>query len=209
MTFTRKLLATTAAIAILGCFTAQSSFADDHDRQRSAGDDHNSRVEAGFEIAEQQGIILNRDSPAVGLGSYIVNTAGCNDCHTQPNFAPGGDPFARQPKQYNVASYLAGGRSFGPICSRNITPAPGTHKAAGLSRADFLYLIKTGCDPQGTNFRDPGTCELLQVMPWPLLRDMTRQDLSAVYSYLSALPHADPGADAQCVPEPQGIANGQ
>ena len=65
---------------------------------------------------------LDRD--LVGLGSYLVNAAGgCNDCHTNPPFAPGGDPFAGQPKRINVARYLAGGTPFGNgIVSRNITP---------------------------------------------------------------------------------------
>ena len=88
--------------------------------------------------------------------------------------APGGDPFSRQPKQVNTSSFLAGGRAFvlptETVCSRNITPAPGTHMPAGLSRADFLYVMYTGCDPQDANFRDPQACELLQVMPWPNFR---------------------------------------
>jgi hypothetical protein len=30
-------------------------------------------------------------------------------------------------------------------------------------------------------------------MPWPILRNMNDRDLSAIYEYLSALPHAEPG----------------
>ena len=53
-------------------------------------------------------------------------------------------------------------------------------------------MIRTGCDPQERNFRDPEKCELLQVMPWPLYSKMTSSDLRAIYAYLRALPHANP-----------------
>jgi hypothetical protein len=44
-----------------------------------------------------------------------------------------------------------------------------------------------GHDPYG---------RILQVMPWPVFRNMTDSDLHAIYQYLSAIPHAEPG---QCV----------
>ncbi len=34
---------------------------------------------------------------------------------------------------------------------------------------------------------------MLQVMPWPVLRHLTDHDLQAIYEYLSAIPHAEPG----------------
>jgi hypothetical protein len=66
--------------------------------------------------------------------------------------------------------------------------------------------MRTGCDPQDAKFGDPQACELLQVMPWPEFQVMTEGDLSAIYDYLSAIPHQEIGAAAQCVPDPQGIA---
>ena len=200
VSLTSALAATTACIAILGCFIPGKTSANDMD----------SRTEIGFAIAEHQGIELDRDNKAQGLGSYLVNTAGCNDCHTWPNYAPGGNPFLRQPKQVPLANFLAGGRLFAlpteNVCSRNLSPALGTHRPAGLSRADFHYVLRTGCDPQDANFRDPQRCELLQVMPWPNYQEMSKQDLNAIYSFLSALPHTEPGAAAQCAPAPQGVA---
>ena len=65
--------------------------------------------------------------------------------------------------------------------------------------------MQTGCDPHEKNYRDPKSCELLQVMPWPNYALMTRRDLNAIYDYLAALPHAEPGEAAQCKPEPQEI----
>ena len=47
------------------------------------------RILRGFEIAPVP--LRNRRSPLVGLGSYLVNAGGgCNDCHTNPPYAPGG-----------------------------------------------------------------------------------------------------------------------
>ena len=196
----RGFAATIVCIAILGCFIPGKTSANDTD----------SRAEIGFSIAEHQGIELDRDNKAQGLGSYLVNSAGCNDCHTWPNYAPGGNPFARQTKQVPLANFLAGGRLFAlpteNVCSRNLSPAQGSHKPAGLSRADFRYVLQTGCDPQDANFRDPQTCELLQVMPWPNYQELSKTDLNAIYSFLSVLPHAEPGAAAQCSPAPQGVA---
>ena len=60
-----------------------------------------------------------------GLGSYIVNAqGGCNDCHTNPSYAPGGDPFAGEPERINAAGYMAGGREFGPFISSAETLQP-------------------------------------------------------------------------------------
>jgi hypothetical protein len=196
----RAIALATVCLVFLGCFAAGEVVANESD----------TRAERGFAIAEQNGFTLDRENPALGLGSYLVNNSGCNDCHTWPNFAQGGDPFSRQPKQINAANYLAGGRLFAlpteNVCSRNITPAPGTNKPAGLSRSDFIHVFRTGCDPQAANFQDAQACELLQVMPWPLYQDMTRQDVGAIYSFLSAIPHQEPGGAAQCVPDPQGVA---
>jgi len=200
------LIATSTILVLLA--GGSSVYAEDYSMSR---DDQ--RVKIGFDIAAQQGISLDNDIAALGLGSYLVNAMGCNDCHTWPNYAPGGDPYSRQPKQVPLASYLAGGRLFvlptENVCSRNITPAPGTNKPAGLSCSDFLYVLRTGCDPQDANFRDPQMCELLQVMPWPNYQVMQRRDLTAIYAYLGALPHADPitpSPPGGCTPDPQGVA---
>jgi hypothetical protein len=168
------------------------------------------RVKQGFEIAKSQNIQLDQDRPSQGLGSYLVTVSSCNDCHTQPNFAPNGDPTQRQTKQVNLANYLAGGRLFptpaGNFCSRNLTPASGTDQPAGLSRDQFLQVIKNGCDPLDENFQDAKTCGLLQVMPWYNFQNYRVFEINAIYDYLSALPHTDIGAQAQCTPDPEGLA---
>jgi hypothetical protein len=84
------------------------------------------RAELGLAISpvplSQLGI--GRGRLLVGLGSYLVNTGGCNDCHTNPSYKVGGDPFMGQPEQINTAGYLGGGTMFGPFTARNITPDP-------------------------------------------------------------------------------------
>jgi hypothetical protein len=198
---TLTLAAGTALLTTLG-----SAMADDLSRDP--------RVQRGFEFAAQQHINLDPNVPSEGLGSFLVTLTGCNDCHTWTNYAPGGDPYQRQTKQVNLANYLAGGRLFatptGNFCSRNITPAPQTNLPAGLTRDQFTYVIRTGCDPLDENFNDPQSCGLLQVMPWPTLSvTLRKSEISAIYDYLSAIPHADPGAAAQCTPDAQGVADNQ
>ena len=123
----------------------------------------------------------------MGLGSYIVNAqAACNDCHTCPSYAPGHNPFEGGDGAINAANYLAGGVPFGPtIVSANITPDE-NGKPAGLDFDEYLELIRTGHDPD-----DPD--EILQVMPWPIFRNMTDHDILAIYTYLTSIPHAEPG----------------
>ena len=82
-----------------------------------------SKIQKGFAINPVPLDMAGKNPAKVGLGSYIVNsTAGCSDCHTNPPYAEGGDPFLGQPTQINVEGYLAGGVEFGPFVSRNLTP---------------------------------------------------------------------------------------
>jgi hypothetical protein len=143
-----------------------------------------SRVVRGREIVPP-GVVLNlkgKSRSMVWLGSYIVNTGGCNDCHTHPSYSPGGDPFQGQPERINAEQYLSGGRMFGPVIkSANLTPDH-AGRPAGLTRDEFVQTLRTGHNPH-----DPAG-EILQVMPWPTYGKMTTRDLYAVYEYLRALP---------------------
>ena len=139
----------------------------------------------GFEIAPVKLSLAGKDWALVGLGSYIVNTTGCNDCHTHPNWANGGNPYMGQPEKINTDQYLSGGRQFttpaGMFTSANITPDK-NGRPAGLTLAGFLEVMHYGHDP-----RDPPG-DLLQVMSWPLYRYKTDRDLHAIYEYLRAIP---------------------
>jgi hypothetical protein len=162
-------------------------------RDDDKGNDE-SRVAEGFRIAPVQLNLHGKNHALVGLGSYLVNgVGGCNDCHTWPNYANGGDPYQGQHEQINTAGYLAGGRVFfGPIVSRNLTP---DHNGlpAGQTLEGFFKIIRTGRDPDQAH---PQFGPLLQVMPWPVYRNMTDRDIHAIYEYLRSIPcvEGDPGS---------------
>jgi hypothetical protein len=149
--------------------------------------DEKKRVDQGLEIAPVALTFRNKDRDLVGLGSYIVNAqAACADCHSCPTYTPGHNPFTGGDGQINPVNYLGGGVPFGPIISANITP-DASGKPAGLTFEEYLQLIRTGRDPHEDD-------EILQVMPWPVFRNMTDHDILAIYTYLSSIPHAEPGS---------------
>jgi hypothetical protein len=154
--------------------------------------DHDTRVARGFEIAPVPLHFQQKDRQLVGLGSYLVNAVGgCVDCHTNPTYAHGGDPFMGQPKVINATHYLAGGAQFGPFTSRNLT-----REANGLPEGhtfdEFLQIMRHGTDFE---HQHPQFGPLLQVMPWPVYQSMTDRDLRAIYEYLRAVPPALPCLD--------------
>jgi len=171
-----RLSVSLAAVAALSLLFAATARADD--------DQSESQIKRGFQIVPQ-GVQLNlagKNRALVGLGSYIVNTSGCNDCHTHPEYLPNGNPFLGQAEMINYPQYLTGGRQFGPfITSANLTP-DSSGKPAGLTLADFITTLRTGHNPNDP----PG--QILQVMPWPVFGKKTDHDLKAVYEYLRALP---------------------
>jgi len=208
----RSLTAFALRLAILTATVTLSSSPiamardDGHDHGRDKGhenghdeDRNDPRIEQGFKIAPVHLDLEGKNRRLVGLGSYIVNAVGgCNDCHTQPSYEKGRDPFKGEPKQVNTAGYLAGGRVFfDPIVSRNITPER-SGLPAGLTREEFVKVIRTGIDPDAAH---PQFGPYLQVMPWPVYQDMIDRDLHAVYEYLRSIPcvEGDPGA-----PTPKG-----
>lgn len=144
-------------------------------------------IKRGFEIAPVPLNLRGKNRALVGLGSYNVNAqGGCSDCHTNPPYAAGGDPFAGEPEQINVPCYLSGGTDFGIVRSRNLTPdshgLPG-----GLTLEEFLHVLRTGEDTTSPG-DPPFDGGLLQIMPWPVYGKMTDRDLRAIYEYLSAIP---------------------
>jgi len=163
-----------AALALVGA-TAPAPRA-------SAADSNVARTAIGLKIAPVPLNLKGLNTDQVGLGSYLVNAIGqCNDCHTTPTFATGGDPFEGQPLKVVKTAYLAGGVPFSStICSANITPDK-TGLPDGLTLAHFLSAMQTGHD-----FRAPKV--LLQFMPWPYFRSLTTPDLTAIYEYLRAVP---------------------
>lgn len=167
------------------CFGLMASAAlakDPPEQQSRRGGGHDSfksRVAQGYRISPVELQLRGKNRYLVGLGSYLVNSAGaCNDCHTYPAFAPGGDPFKGETEIINTAQFMSGGRQFGPITAPNISPDE-HGRPGGLTFEQFEHLMHTGRDEGG---------RILQVMPWNVYRNMTRLDLRAIYEYLSAIP---------------------
>ena len=182
--YAAALLLPLVALALL---TAGGSKA----RDASEPDGTDPRIARGFALAPVPLNLHRKDVALVGLGSYLVNgVGGCNDCHTQPSYAPGGDPFRGQPEKINTANYLAGGQHFGPFVSRNLTPEA-NGLPAGLTYAQFSLEMRTGYDLDQAH---PAMGPLLQVMPWPTYSKMTGLDLRAIYEYLRAIPPAPAGS---------------
>jgi hypothetical protein len=177
------------------------------------GEDRNeSKIRRGFEIAPVPLNLEGKSRALVGLGSYIVNAQGdCNGCHSAgppTEFVPGGNPYFGQPEKLNPATYLGGGRDFGPypapnsplhIISRNLTPDRTGMPEGGHTFSEFVQIIRTGKDfdhlhptctgvPNANCVQPPFDGDLLQIMPWPIYKNMTDHDLRAIYEYLSAIP---------------------
>jgi hypothetical protein len=181
MNKTSKTAAALGLTAAMLAIVSVSAHDDGNDRDTSYGAQ---LVRLGYQLVPP-GVKLNlqdKNRALVGLGSYIVNTSACIDCHSHPTYSPGGDPFLGQHEVINAPEYLSGGRQFGPtITAPNITPDH-TGKPAGLTRQQFIQTMRTGHNPNDP----PG--EILQVMPWPSFGKKSETDLAAIYEYLRAIP---------------------
>lgn len=188
----RRLISFSIAAAALFAVTSIRMYASDNDDERYERLEK-SRIEKGFDIAPVHLNLDDKNRNLVGLGSYLVNAVGgCDGCHTQPAYLPGGDPFMGQPKKVNAKNYLGGGQPFGPFTSRNLTPEA-NGRPAGHTFAAFKRMMRTGID---LDHAHPQFGPLLQVMPWPEYQDMTDHEIRAIYEYLRAIPHANAGSVA-------------
>ena len=185
---------------------------DDDDRE-------DARIRRGFEIAPVQLNFDKKDYRLVGLGSYLVNAVGdCNGCHSAgptTEFTKVGNPYFLSPPftgrvEINTATYLGGGRDFGPVgsvphlYSRNLTPDKTGLPEGGRTYEQFVEIMRHGTDldqihPNCTAPGTPANCfeppfngEFLQVMRWPSFTHMTDHELQAIYEYLKAVP-CNPG----------------
>jgi|SRR6478672_7897809 hypothetical protein len=177
-------VAAALAVGAVMAFAPVASFAGNQNNPGNddQGNNDQSRIQRGYQINPVPLNLKGKNRALVGLGSYIVNSNGCNDCHTHPSYAPGHDPFLGQPEQINADQYLTGGRQFGPFTSANLTP-DALGRPAGLTLEEFITVLRTGHDPDA-----PAGSPPLQVMPWPVIGKKTDRDLHAIYEYLRAIP---------------------
>ena len=106
-------------------------------------------------------------------GWYLVRIAQCNDCHTGSN--PHGT--AKTDMMFGGGARLAG--PWGDVVSPNITSDP-----SGISHYDEAMFIKT----IRTGHASGGVRELNPLMPYSYFRNMTDDDLKAIFAFLRTVP---------------------
>lgn len=100
-------------------------------------------------------------------GKYLVTIAGCSECHT-PQDAQG----QRLPDMDFAGGFDLDG-PWGRVASANLTPDP-----SGIPYYDqnlFTEVLRTGYVKAR---------KLNQIMPWHSYREMTDEDLAAVFAYV-------------------------
>jgi mono/diheme cytochrome c family protein len=147
---------------------------------------------------------------AVARGKYLVEIAGCHDCHTpQKMGANGPEPdtsrmLAGHPADRtlppppapsgpwivsSIDSNTAFAGPWGISYTRNLTPDKDTGLGAWTEQ-QFVETIRNGRH-QGRGR------QILPPMPWPVYRNMTDADLKAIFAYLKTIP-----AQSNKVPDP-------
>ena len=142
----------------------------------------------------------------VARGQYIVTIASCHDCHSPKIFNeqgimlldssrlmsghPAGTPLppapanAHQAGQWiNMAPDITAFKGpWGTSYAANLTP----DSATGIgtwTEENFKGALRTGKHMGQENGRP-----IMPPMPWPLIGQMTDDDISAVFAYLKSLP---------------------
>ncbi len=114
-------------------------------------------------------------SDSIAYGRYLVNAAGCGNCHTQMTK---GEPIP--------GMEFAGGFAFplpqGTVRSANITPDDETG-IGGWTRDLFVLKFKQFAT-QDSTATTPESMGYNTVMPWTKYAGMTEADLGAIFAYL-------------------------
>ena len=129
----------------------------------------------------QKGNPQTRPDPSDVLahGAYLVNAAGCVECHTQV-------------KQGQIIPEFSfgGGREFyfpdgSMVRSSNISPDPETG-IGQWTKESFIARFKAYADSSYTvPSVNPG--EFNTIMPWTMYAKMKEEDLAAIYTYLKTV----------------------
>ncbi|HMR82197.1 MAG TPA: c-type cytochrome [Niabella sp.] len=118
------------------------------------------------------------ESDRLAYGAYLINTAGCVDCHSKTDKG-----------SVIKGSEFGGGMEFkqpaGIVYSPNITP----DKETGIghwTKEAFVQRFKVYAD---SNYKSPEYTkdDLNSPMPWHMYSGMKKEDLEAIYTYLQSL----------------------
>jgi hypothetical protein len=156
-----------------------------------------------------------RQERKVERGRYLVTTIGCADCHSPKKMGPKGpeEDLSRHLSGHPAGSNLppppdpgdspwmytaswdltAWSGPWGISYPMNLTPDEMTG-IGSWSEETFVRALRTG--------RHMGVSrEILPPMPWQFYRNLTDEDLSAVYAYLRTIPAISNGVP---LPVPPG-----
>jgi mono/diheme cytochrome c family protein len=121
-------------------------------------------------------------SPAGGKyierGRYLVKIGGCNDCHTAGYAQSGGQV---PEKEWLLGDRLGWHGPWGTTYAANLRTS-----LHGMSESDWIKTAQTA------KMRPP--------MPWFALRDMSKEDLRAIYRFVRHLGPAGTAAPAYLPP---------
>jgi hypothetical protein len=145
--------------------------------------------------------IAAENSPQVKRGQFIVQSGGCNDCHTPLRMGPQGPepdmsrmlsghpesivlppppPLNEAWNNVGSASNTAFAGPWGISYAINLTPDPDTGIGKWREK-DFVQAIKTG--------KHLGVGRPIQPpMPWDSYRHLPESDLKAAFAYLKSIP---------------------
>jgi hypothetical protein len=145
--------------------------------------------------------IAAENSPQFKRGQFIVQSGGCNDCHTPLRMGPQGPepdmsrmlsghpesivlppppPLNEAWNNVGSASNTAFAGPWGISYAINLTPDPDTGIGKWREK-DFVQAIKTG--------KHLGVGRPIQPpMPWDSYRHLPESDLKAAFAYLKSIP---------------------
>jgi mono/diheme cytochrome c family protein len=115
------------------------------------------------------------ESPQIARGKYLVQLAGCTDCHT-PGHLLGKPDMSRFLGGSDVGFEVP---ELGVFVGPNLTPDRGTGLGS-WTRDEIATAIRTGVRPDGRI--------LAPIMPWRSYAGLTTSDAQAIVEYLRSLP---------------------
>ncbi|MBA3901966.1 MAG: cytochrome C [Bacteroidetes bacterium] len=126
----------------------------------------------------------------VKYGKYLVNAAGCIDCHTPFSEVDMLRVFAFKMSPFEHDAKFSGGMRFespfGTVVSANITPDKGT----GIGDWSEDFFVQTFKFYEKT-YEEVPAAEQMQsqtIMPWVMYAGMIEEDLKAIHAYLQSIP---------------------
>jgi hypothetical protein len=159
-------------------------------------------------LKELSATVSGMDANTLGLfgrGSYLVNAIGdCSGCHTNrdtgaintPVYLTGGQVFDLS--VLGIPSFVQKQLGYVRSASANLTGSSGFFNMGGVNFATFDTLIT-----QGVHAEDPAPQRsVAPPMPWTAFKNLTLNDLEAIYTYMRTVAKSYSGATDKQIPDP-------